>query len=185
MNPQDLGDLGVIAPIACSVMPMSNPQVYTVMKYLLLLPLVEQGLAILVDEFYFHFARGLPRWEHLGHPLDTFTVLAPILWQGFSLQSHGNLTDYIVPPHSRACSSSRMNSYMPMLARRPSTSMPCSSSCIHWFLPRWPCSGLYITRPPERSCGSNRFAAWASALPIQAAILTLYMIYQDVYWNLI
>ena len=47
----------------------------------------------------------------------------------------------------------------------------------------WPCSGLYITRPPERSCGSNRFAAWA--LPIQAAILTLYMIYQAVYWNLI
>lgn len=25
------------------------------MKYLLLLPLVEQGLAILLDEFYFHF----------------------------------------------------------------------------------------------------------------------------------
>jgi hypothetical protein len=71
-------------------MPMSNPQFYTVMKYLLLLPLVEQGLAILVDEFYFHFARGLPRWEHLRHPLDTFTVLAPILWQGFSLPSQGN-----------------------------------------------------------------------------------------------
>ena len=110
MNPQDLGDLVVIAPIACSVMPMSNPQFYTVMKYLILLPLVEQGLAILVDDFYFHVARGLPRWEHLGHPLDTFTVLAPILWQGFSLPSQGNLTVYIVPPHSRACSSSRINS---------------------------------------------------------------------------
>jgi hypothetical protein len=55
---------------------MSNPQFYAVMKYMLLLPLVEQGLAILV-EFYFHFARGLPRWEHLGLPLDRFTVLPP------------------------------------------------------------------------------------------------------------
>jgi hypothetical protein len=50
-----------------------------------------------------------------------FTGLAPILWQGFSLPSPGNLRVYIVPPHSRACSPSRMNSYMPMFARRPST----------------------------------------------------------------
>ena len=31
---------------------------------------------MMVDEFYFHRQRGLPRWERIGHPLDTLTVLA-------------------------------------------------------------------------------------------------------------
>lgn len=66
------------------------------MKYLLLLPLAVQGLAILVDEFYFHFARGLPRWERIGHPLDTLTVLAPVLWLVFTLPSQRNLIVYIL-----------------------------------------------------------------------------------------
>jgi len=33
-------------------------------------------LVINFDEFYFHVRRGLPKWERLGHPLDTLTVLA-------------------------------------------------------------------------------------------------------------
>jgi hypothetical protein len=31
---------------------------------------------MLVDELHFHRARGLPRWERIGHPLDTLSVLA-------------------------------------------------------------------------------------------------------------
>lgn len=31
---------------------------------------------MLVDELYFHRRRGLPRWERLGHPIDTASVLA-------------------------------------------------------------------------------------------------------------
>lgn len=34
-----------------------------------------QALATMADEFYFHRRRGLPRWERIGHPLDTLTVL--------------------------------------------------------------------------------------------------------------
>ena len=34
-----------------------------------------QALVIAVDEFYFHFRRGLPRWERIGHPVDTFSVI--------------------------------------------------------------------------------------------------------------
>lgn len=37
-----------------------------------------QGVAILVDEFYFHWKRGLPRWERLGHPVDTLSLAVPI-----------------------------------------------------------------------------------------------------------
>lgn len=31
---------------------------------------------MMVDEFYFHRERDLPRWERIGHPLDTLTVLS-------------------------------------------------------------------------------------------------------------
>ncbi|MBI3652928.1 MAG: hypothetical protein HY231_18030 [Acidobacteria bacterium] len=41
----------------------------------LLLPFAAQMLCMLFDEFYFHWQRKLPRWERLGHPLDTLTVL--------------------------------------------------------------------------------------------------------------
>lgn len=43
--------------------------------------LIAQGFLMAVDEVYFHRRRRfkLPRWERLGHPLDTLTVLIPLL----------------------------------------------------------------------------------------------------------
>lgn len=50
------------------------------MLWLLLLPALLQMLAMFLDEFVFHRARGLPRWERLGHPLDTLTALLCYAW---------------------------------------------------------------------------------------------------------
>jgi hypothetical protein len=50
------------------------------MLALLVLPAVLQGLAMFADELVFHRKRGLPRWERLGHPLDTLTVAACYGW---------------------------------------------------------------------------------------------------------
>ncbi len=50
----------------------------TVVVPLALLAFVAQGTLMAVDEFVFHRGRGLPRWERVGHPLDTLTVLAPL-----------------------------------------------------------------------------------------------------------
>jgi hypothetical protein len=41
---------------------------------------VLQGLLMVLDEFVFHRRREMPRWERIGHPLDTLTVLIPILF---------------------------------------------------------------------------------------------------------
>lgn len=49
----------------------------------LLIPFVLQLLWIGVDEFYFHQKRTLPKWERIGHPLDTITVLACLFWVFF------------------------------------------------------------------------------------------------------
>ncbi len=44
--------------------------------FLLIVPFLVQAIAIAVDEFYFHIKRGLGKWEKVGHPLDTLTVVA-------------------------------------------------------------------------------------------------------------
>jgi hypothetical protein len=46
------------------------------MTGVLLLPAILQMLAMLADEGWYHRRRGLPKWERLGHPLDTLSVAA-------------------------------------------------------------------------------------------------------------
>jgi 2-polyprenyl-6-hydroxyphenyl methylase / 3-demethylubiquinone-9 3-methyltransferase len=45
-----------------------------------IVPIALQGLAMLVDEGWFHRRRGLPRWERIGHPLDTLTITLCLVW---------------------------------------------------------------------------------------------------------
>ena len=50
------------------------------MRGWLLVPVGLQALAMLVDEGVFHRRRGLPRWERIGHPLDTLTIALCLAW---------------------------------------------------------------------------------------------------------
>jgi hypothetical protein len=50
------------------------------LAWALVAPLPIQGVAMLYDELHFHRARGLGRWERIGHPLDTVTMLACVAW---------------------------------------------------------------------------------------------------------
>jgi hypothetical protein len=49
-------------------------------SYWLSAPFLIQMLCMAADELCFHRKRGLPRWERLGHPLDTLTVVLCLLW---------------------------------------------------------------------------------------------------------
>lgn len=49
---------------------------------------------MLVDEFYFHQQRRLPKWERWGHPLDTMTVIACFAFLFFSEPNQLNLAIY-------------------------------------------------------------------------------------------
>jgi hypothetical protein len=46
------------------------------MRALVLLPFIIQGIVIILDEWVYHLKRGLPKWERIGHPLDTLSILA-------------------------------------------------------------------------------------------------------------
>jgi hypothetical protein len=49
-------------------------------RALLLAPAALQAAAMLVDEGYFHRRRGLPRWERVGHPIDTASAALCFAW---------------------------------------------------------------------------------------------------------
>lgn len=60
------------------------------MWMLALLPFALQAIAMIFDEGYFHIRRGLPRWERIGHPIDTLSVIACmgfVLFVPFSIQT--------------------------------------------------------------------------------------------------
>jgi hypothetical protein len=50
------------------------------MPVLFLVPPALQALAMLGDEGFYHRRRGLPRWERVGHPLDTLTTALAYGW---------------------------------------------------------------------------------------------------------
>lgn len=64
------------------------------MIYLLIIPIALQATAMFVDEFYFHRKRGLPRWERVGHPIDSFSVLLCYLFLLLTLPTLKNITIY-------------------------------------------------------------------------------------------
>lgn len=81
-----------------------------------LLPVALQGIAIAVDEGWFHRRRGLPRWERIGHPLDTLTIAICLGWLVIaphamrSLWIYGGLAIFSTlfvtkdePVHARLC----------------------------------------------------------------------------------
>ncbi len=63
------------------------------MWLLSIIPFALQALAIGFDEAYFHHKRGLPKWERIGHPLDTLSV---ILCMGYAIFVPFSLTALIL-----------------------------------------------------------------------------------------
>jgi 2-polyprenyl-6-hydroxyphenyl methylase / 3-demethylubiquinone-9 3-methyltransferase len=125
------------------------------------LPLVLQGLAMVVDEGVFHRRRGLPRWERIGHPLDTATIAlcliarllgAPLaVYAAFAIFSTLFVTkDEAV--HAKLCTAGE-----------------------HWLH-----SILFVLHPIVLA------ALWFASpgiVAMQLAIVTAFALYQVIYWN--
>jgi 2-polyprenyl-6-hydroxyphenyl methylase / 3-demethylubiquinone-9 3-methyltransferase len=47
---------------------------------IVIVPIVLQAAAMAVDEGWYHRRRELPRWERIGHPLDTLTIAGCLAW---------------------------------------------------------------------------------------------------------
>jgi 2-polyprenyl-6-hydroxyphenyl methylase / 3-demethylubiquinone-9 3-methyltransferase len=128
-----------------------------------LIPLALQAVAMIVDEGWYHRKRGLPRWERLGHPLDTLTIVICLAWlvcggglAGYAALAVGS-TVFVTkdePTHARLC---------------------CSGE--HWLhallFVLHPLVLLAFTRLPH------------AVLVGQLAVTIAFMLYQLVYWNVV
>ncbi len=65
------------------------------MLALLLAPALLQAAAMAVDEGWFHRHRGRPRWERLGHPIDTSIVACCYAWLVIAAPSPTHLAVFV------------------------------------------------------------------------------------------
>jgi hypothetical protein len=160
------------------------------MSLLILLPFIIQTLVIIIDEFYFHVRRGLPKWERLGHPLDTLTVLACFVfifiipYSSFALKIYIGLAifscifvtkDEFI--HKECCPASEQWLHALLFLNHPV--VLTAAGLI------WPVSN-----------GAGNLPAWLNGLlpylgqvrvflMMQIAAIALFLIYQLIYWNFI
>jgi 2-polyprenyl-6-hydroxyphenyl methylase / 3-demethylubiquinone-9 3-methyltransferase len=130
-------------------------------------PIGLQALAMIVDEAYFHHRRELPRWERIGHPLDTLTIVLCLLW----LLLGGGLSVYIALAIA-------------------STLFVTKDEWVHAEHCRpgeqWLHAVLFALHPIVLAAFG--YLAWhgeTTLLVGQLAITSGFMLYQLVYWNVL
>ena len=157
------------------------------MTVLLLAPFFVQTLVILFDEFYFHVRRGLPKWERIGHPLDTLTVLACFLFVLIVPYSTLALKFYIALSifscifvtkdefvHKECCPASEQWLHALLFLNHPV--VLTAAGCI------W--SVLGITAAPDWLYSLVPYApSLRTFLLVQSGLIALFFLYQWLYWN--
>lgn len=159
------------------------------MHLLLCVPFLIQAIAIVLDEYLFHMKRGLPRWERIGHPLDTLTVLAcfafvlfvPYSFSAFKLYLFLALFSCLFVTkdefiHKQHCPASEqwLHSILfvnhPILLASAGLMWPFlhGGDVPHWLL-RW-------FKEPQ---------FFEPFLQFQSLFVALFMFYQVIYWNFI
>ena len=125
---------------------------------------------MVVDEFYFHKKRGLPRWERIGHPLDTLSVFLCLLVPATLSPTPGHLQLYFV-----------LAAFSCLFVTK--------DEFVHGELctagENWLHALLYLFHP---LCFIAAAMIWRSGehvgfLQGQVVVIGVFMIYQIVYWN--
>jgi hypothetical protein len=135
-----------------------------------------------VDEIHFHRRRGLPRWERLGHPLDTLTVLFCFVWllttapNIFSLSVYASLSvfsclfvtkDELV--HSQHCSSGEHWLHALLYIMHP---LVLLSAGLLWFAGR------------QQTLTCIHYTGFERKFLLGITLLTIaFGLYQLIFWN--
>ena len=159
------------------------------MYLLILVPFVMQALVISFDEYYFHVKRGLPLWERIGHPIDTLSVLACLLFVLFVPYSPLALKWYITLSvlscfmvtkdewvHKHLCPATEHWVHALLFINHPI--FLTSAGMIWWVL-------TGHTAPSWMQQWLGHSAALQNILVVQAVSISLFFLYQVIYWNFI
>lgn len=148
------------------------------MDFLLIIPFIVQALCIGIDESYFHIKRGLPKWERIGHPLDTLSVIACLLfvlwipYSPFALKWYitlGIVSCLMITKdewvHKHHCPAAEHWLHALLFVNH---SLVLIATGLIWW-------GKWITHPESM----HYF------LGLQVALIAIFFLYQVIYWNFI
>lgn len=158
------------------------------MLYLFFFPFALQAAVMFFDEFYFHLRRGLPRWEKIGHPLDTLSVLICYGFVLFFPYEIALVKIYIILAlfsclfvtkdefiHKEECPASEQWLHALLFINHPLV--------LTLLGVAWP---LYHAR--ELPLFLIPFQSYASSIAlffrVQVVLIALFGLYQTFYWNL-
>jgi 2-polyprenyl-6-hydroxyphenyl methylase / 3-demethylubiquinone-9 3-methyltransferase len=135
-------------------------------------PVILQALAMLADEIWFHRRREVPRWERIGHPLDTATIVLCLCWLLASEPS----------------SSYALGVYIGLAIT--STLFVTKDEWVHAKLctagEQWLHSVLFALHPIVLAAfGLVWWSGHESWLGVQLAVTCAFLGYQVIYWNVI
>ena len=160
------------------------------MWILALIPFTLQALCIVVDEFFFHIKRGLPKWERIGHPVDTLSVLICFGTVLFVPFSPFNLKIYIAFAcfsailvtkdefiHKEVCPWTEQWLHAVLFSLHP-IQLACAG-----FL--WPMIREAHVFPWIQQWLGSHIEIFRVFLITQFCAMSLFLIWQVVYWNLI
>src|SRR3954453_7339991 len=135
------------------------------MATIFFIPVLLQALAMVADEIWFHHRRELPRWERIGHPLDTLTIVLCLGW----LLAGGGLHVYIALAIA-------------------STLFVTKDEAVHAKLcgagEQWLHALLFALHPVVLAAfGYLSYKGQTGILTGQLFVTIAFMTYQFVYWN--
>ena len=159
------------------------------MIWFLFLPFLMQTAIIFCDEFYFHVKRDLPRWERIGHPLDTLSVLVCFLFILIFPYSSNMCIIYIALAlfsaifvtkdefvHKECCTASELWLHALLFINHPI--MLFVLGCLWPLYHAVEIPSFLITYKHYRSLIGTFL--WG-----QVTLIALFGVYQVIYWNII
>jgi len=157
------------------------------MTWLLFIPFIVQVLAICFDEHYFHRKRGLPKWERIGHPIDTLSVIACFSFVYFIPFAKAHVVYYISLcvvscllitkdefVHKHHCEASEQWLHALLFVNHP---IILALAGLFW--PWLHSSESFLQLTTSQVNFLNVF------FPIQIASVIIFFFYQAIYWNFI
>lgn len=153
------------------------------------LPFIIQSIVIGIDEGYFHLKRGLPRWERIGHPIDTLSVFGCMLFVLLVPFTALSLKYYIACAiascllvtkdefvHKHHCPASENWLHALLFLNHP---IVLTALGLIWYAGSENGSSHWLTSWLDHPAELHRF------LIAQTVSVLLFMLYQIVYWNFI
>lgn len=153
------------------------------------LPFAIQAFCMLFDEGYFHLRRGLPKWERIGHPIDTCSVIVCMGFVLFVPFSKLTLAIYAVLAifssilvtkdefvHKEHCPATEQWLHALLFTLHP---IILASAGFMWPVVQ----GVEVD--PWISYWLDNQTALLTFLRIQFVVMIFFGIYQTIYWNFV